>query len=85
MGLDSVAVAASYHATQAGTPLHLEHRIFHQPTGPRLLFVELGRRHVEADSAAVYYPVRADAWTAIPLTVAEAILSCPDRSRPALS
>ena len=26
MGLDSVAVAASYHATRAGTPLHPEHR-----------------------------------------------------------
>jgi hypothetical protein len=28
MGLDSVAVAASYHATRAGTPLHPEHRAF---------------------------------------------------------
>jgi hypothetical protein len=28
LGLDSVAVAASYHATRAGTPLHPEHRIF---------------------------------------------------------
>jgi hypothetical protein len=28
MGLGSVAVAASYHATRAGTPLHPEHRVF---------------------------------------------------------
>jgi hypothetical protein len=28
MDLDSVAVAASYHATRAGTPLHPEHRVF---------------------------------------------------------
>lgn len=45
MGLDSVAVAASYHSTRAGTPLHPEHRVF------------------EADSAAFYLPVRADAWS----------------------
>ena len=43
-GLDSVAVAASYHATRAGTPLHPDHRV------------------VEAESAAFYLPVRADAW-----------------------
>lgn len=28
LGLDAVAVAASYHATRAATPLHPEHR-FH--------------------------------------------------------
>ena len=44
IGLDSVAVAASYHATRAGTPLHPDHRI------------------VDAESAAFYLPVRADAW-----------------------
>ncbi len=44
IGLDSVAVAASYHATRAGTPLHPEHRVF------------------DAESAAFYLPVRADAW-----------------------
>ena len=28
MGLGSVTVTASYHATRAGTPLHPEHRVF---------------------------------------------------------
>ena len=28
LGLDSVAVAAAYHATRAGTPLHPDHRVF---------------------------------------------------------
>ena len=29
LGLDGVAVAASYHPTRAATPLHPDHRIFH--------------------------------------------------------
>src|SRR5215203_2753993 len=28
LGLDSAALAASYHATRAGTPLHPGHRVF---------------------------------------------------------
>ncbi|HEY6747865.1 MAG TPA: hypothetical protein VI357_19375 [Mycobacteriales bacterium] len=44
LGLDSVAVAAAYHATRAGTPLHPDHRVF------------------DAESAACYVPVRAEAW-----------------------
>ncbi|MGE5765212.1 MAG: hypothetical protein ACM3ZF_15490, partial [Mycobacterium leprae] len=30
MRLDAVAVAASYHSTRAGTPLHPEHRVFEE-------------------------------------------------------
>ena len=32
LGLDAVALAASYHATRAGTPLHPVHRIFEAET-----------------------------------------------------
>ncbi|WP_337062526.1 hypothetical protein [Kineococcus sp. G2] len=44
MGLDAVALAASYHSTRAATPWHPQHQL------------------VEAPHAALYRPVREEAW-----------------------
>ena len=44
LGVDAVALAASYHTARAATPLHPRHRL------------------VDARHAALYVPVRAEAW-----------------------
>ncbi|MFJ9560581.1 hypothetical protein ACIRQQ_11135 [Streptomyces fuscichromogenes] len=44
LGVDSVAVAASYHSVRAATPFHPGHRL------------------VDAEHAALYLPVRQQAW-----------------------
>ncbi|GAA0647387.1 hypothetical protein GCM10010174_83350 [Kutzneria viridogrisea] len=44
LGVDAVALAASYHTVRAATPLHPEHRL------------------VDARHAALYVPVREQAW-----------------------
>ncbi|MBP2473572.1 hypothetical protein JOF53_002444 [Crossiella equi] len=45
LGVDAVALAASYHTVRAATPLHPEHRL------------------VDARHAALYVPVREQAWS----------------------
>ena len=49
LGLDAVALAASYHSTRAATPWHPAHQL------------------VEAPHAALYRPVREEAWAGAPL------------------
>ncbi|WHT21458.1 hypothetical protein N8J89_10495 [Crossiella sp. CA-258035] len=53
LGVDAVALAASYHTVRAATPLHPEHRL------------------VDARHAALYVPVREQAWGGRRLTPAE--------------
>jgi hypothetical protein len=45
LGVDAVAVAASYHTVRAATPLHPKHRL------------------VDARHAAMYLPLRQEAWS----------------------
>ncbi|WP_432486561.1 hypothetical protein [Kineococcus sp. SYSU DK018] len=56
LGLDGVALAASYHSTRAATPWHPAHQL------------------VEAPHAALYRPVREQAWAGAPLRPAAGVV-----------
>jgi hypothetical protein len=60
LGVDAVALAASYHTVRAATPLHPAHRV------------------VDARHAALYLPVREEAWRGRLAPAAPAWMDGPD-------